>query len=217
MIKGPCLHQLPIMYSMNATKINMDETVIRNPLSVVREKQGTEAIGEGLWQGSRGLFQQALLCFVTDDGQRTRTTFFIFILYTWTMPLLRGHHLVCLHFFKGQGYDEAFIKNLEKTLHTAENEDVTVSPGADDVCAACPRLKGGRCEYSDNADEEISEMDMNALSLLSLSVSDSIRWNKLLEYIPGIFPEWYSLYCIECEWKGACENNTFFQELLKAK
>ncbi|MDH4028302.1 MAG: DUF1284 domain-containing protein [Nitrospirota bacterium] len=133
------------------------------------------------------------------------------------MPLLRGHHLVCLHFFKGQGYDEAFIKNLEKTLHAAENEDVTVSQGADDVCAACPDLKDGRCGHPDNAEEDILEMDANALSLLSLSVSDSISWNKLLEYIPGIFPEWYSLCCIECEWKEACENNPFFQELLKGK
>ena len=126
------------------------------------------------------------------------------------MPTLRGHHLVCLHFFDGEGYDEAFIKNIEDTLRLAEEEDVEISSGADDVCAACLHLKQGRCMQSDSADEAIHEMDAKALVFLGLSVSDKVGWKALQNKVPGIFPQWHSLYCTNCDWRGACEKNRVF-------
>ena len=131
------------------------------------------------------------------------------------MPILRGHHLVCLHFFDGEGYDAAFIKNLEDTLRRAEWEDVEISSGADDVCAACLHLKEGRCMQADNADEAVSKMDAKALALLGLSVADKVRWNAIQDKVPEIFPQWYLLYCKECDWRGVCEKDSFFQRLVK--
>ena len=125
------------------------------------------------------------------------------------MLLLRGHHLICLHFFDGEGYDDAFIKNLEATLRSAEEEDVEITSGADDVCAACLHLKEGRCMQSENVDDEISEMDAKALKLLGLSISDRISWNALQNKVPAIFPEWYSLYCIDCDWQKVCKRNGY--------
>jgi len=126
------------------------------------------------------------------------------------MPLLRGHHLICLHFFDGEGYYDAFIKNLEDKLRRAEEEDVDISSGVDDVCAACFHLKQGRCEQSETADEDIREMDAKALTILGLSISDKVSWKALQDRIPRIFPEWYSLYCTDCDWRKACERNDFF-------
>ena len=131
------------------------------------------------------------------------------------MPLLRGHHLVCLHFFDGEGYDDAFIANLKDTLRSADEGDVSISSEADDVCSACLHLKEGRCEQSESADEEIRAMDAKALKLLGLSVSDSVGWNMLQDKIPEIFSGWYSIYCTGCGWRRACEKNSFFQGLLK--
>ena len=131
------------------------------------------------------------------------------------MSLLRGHHLICLHFFDGEGYDDAFIKNLEDTLRSAEDEDVEISSGADNVCAACLHLKEGRCMQTENADEAIREMDARALALLGLSMPGRVRWNVLQNKIPGIFPEWYLLYCTDCDWRGVCEKNDLFRGLLK--
>ena len=131
------------------------------------------------------------------------------------MPKLRGHHLICLHFFDGEGYDDAFIKNLQETLRRAEDADVEIAPAADDVCAACYHFKEGRCMQSDNADEAIREMDAKSLELLGLSVSDRVSWKVLKDKIPGIFPEWYSLYCADCDWRDVCEKKAFFMELSK--
>lgn len=129
------------------------------------------------------------------------------------MPLLRGHHLICLHFFNGEGYDEAFIKNLRHTLSRAEEEMVTVSSGADNVCASCLHLKQNKCQSEENAEESIKEMDAKALALFRLSCNDQIKWDTLKNKIPEIFSEWFSLYCAECNWRGACEKDAVFRKL----
>ena len=57
---------------------------------------------------------------------------------------LRGHHLVCLHFFKGEGYNLEYVENLAYILKRAEAGDgIEVAAGADDVCNTCPSLKEG--------------------------------------------------------------------------
>jgi hypothetical protein len=68
---------------------------------------------------------------------------------------------------------------------------------------------------TDKADEAIREMDAKALALLGLSVSDKVGWNVLQNKISAIFPEWHSLYCTDCDWRGVCEKNAFFRGLLK--
>ncbi len=56
-------------------------------------------------------------------------------------------------------------------------------------------------------------MDSKALELLGLSPGSRIRWQTLRERIPEIFPVWFSLYCTECDWRGACEKDKLFREL----
>lgn len=125
-------------------------------------------------------------------------------MYTLSMTLLRGHHLVCLHFFHGDGYDDAFTENLGTVLARAEDEDIHITSGADDVCTSCPHLREGRCQYTENADASIREMDNMALALLNLSASGRAGWASLRDAVRGIFPQWQSLYCSECDWRGAC-------------
>ncbi len=129
------------------------------------------------------------------------------------MPALRGHHLICLHFFNGAGYDEAFIDNLRHTLSRAEKEVITVSSCADNVCKSCLNLKQNKCRYEENAEESIQEMDAKALALLGLSCNDQVKWDTLKSSIPEIFPKWFSLYCKECNWRAACEKDAFFWKL----
>jgi len=95
------------------------------------------------------------------------------------MMKLRGHHLICLHFYDGEGYDEPFIENLEEVIEAVKREGVVVAEGADDVCSPCPHRTEDRCTYSRAADREIREMDQRALSLLELGEGGRAEWKAL--------------------------------------
>lgn len=101
---------------------------------------------------------------------------------------LRGHHLICLHFFSGEGYDTSFIKNLRDVLKRAEDEEIEIISTADNICTKCPYLKDYKCIYAEKADEEIREMDETALKLLNLRVGQKIKWQDLKNLIIDIFP-----------------------------
>jgi hypothetical protein len=119
--------------------------------------------------------------------------------------LLRGHHLICLHFFRGEGYDRRFIENLSSIVSEAEGgESVTVVEGPDDVCAACPYLKDGGCGHEGDSEGAIMAMDADALRLLDARMGDDVSWLSIKRKLEGIMPEWKKLYCRDCAWLKAC-------------
>ena len=128
-------------------------------------------------------------------------------------PTLRGHHLICLHFYNGEGYDREFIQNLNAVMRQVEAAGVEVSPGADKVCKSCPHLKDNTCSYSERAEEEIREMDEKALTLLNLTPGTKVEWNGIRELLPEIFSEWHTAYCKTCDWRSACEKNPLYRTL----
>ncbi len=130
---------------------------------------------------------------------------------------LRGHHLICLHFFNGEGYNEEFINNLKSTLRSAAADGIKVTSGVDDICGSCPYQKDTYCRHTDNADNEICAMDRTALKLLHVSPGDRVTWEDILRALPKIFPEWYHSNCTECDWKGACENSALFEEMKRSE
>jgi hypothetical protein len=118
---------------------------------------------------------------------------------------LRGHHLICLHFFKGEGYNSQFLANLKNLLGRVKaGEEVEICSGADDVCKRCPYLRDGRCHYDSGAEDEIREMDRRALRLLRFYVHDKVKWQDIREKIPEILHEWSKDYCKDCEWRKVC-------------
>jgi uncharacterized protein len=131
---------------------------------------------------------------------------------------LRGHHLICLHFFSGEGFQPEFIKNLRETIKKAEaGEAVCACPGPDDICNRCPYLKAELCLYNKEADEEIRTMDKAAQEFLNTKSGEEITWQELKEKIPGIFPSWSGQYCCGCDWKRVCDKNREFSLLMKEK
>ncbi|MBI5212037.1 MAG: DUF1284 domain-containing protein [Nitrospirae bacterium] len=129
------------------------------------------------------------------------------------MLTLRGHHLICLHFFSGEGYDVLFIENLRDGIKRAESEEIEVVSGDDNICAKCSYLKGHKCMHDEKADGEIREMDDTALKLLNLSAGQRVKWQAVKERIPGIFHEWHNKYCDDCDWKQACEKSDLYREM----
>jgi hypothetical protein len=129
------------------------------------------------------------------------------------MAKLRGHHLVCLHFYEGEGYDRPFIDSLENVIEEIETVGVEVAAGADDVCGPCPHRTGTACTMSATADREIREMDARALALLDLPVGHKTGWDVLRDAVAAVFPAWYESYCFACNWRRACEKKDFFRQL----
>ena len=122
------------------------------------------------------------------------------------MIKLRGHHLICLHFFKGEGYDHEFVANLRKILKKLKaGEKVKVHSGPDDVCTKCPYLKGEICLYNKDAEVEIKEMDRMAIRLLGLKTKESVNYLDIGEKVLEILHIWAREYCKECDWRRVCE------------
>ena len=126
---------------------------------------------------------------------------------------LRGHHLICLHFFHGEGYNTEYIENLSNVLKIATYNEIEICDGMDDVCRKCPYMKDEKCSYKEHADEEIKEMDEKAMRLLNLNKEMQTKWHKIKEGLPGIFKEWSQSYCIYCGWREACEKDDFYKKL----
>jgi hypothetical protein len=129
------------------------------------------------------------------------------------MARLRGHHLVCLHFYDGEGYDEPFIRNLEKVLAEVGKEGAEVVEGTDDICSLCLHRHGDHCTHGAAADREIREMDRKALALLTLAPGDRADWEATRETVVANFREWYAAHCFACSWRPVCEKNLLFRQL----
>ena len=127
---------------------------------------------------------------------------------------LRGHHLICLHFFRGEGYSPEYVQNLREILSGAEEGmKVEVSSGADDICRVCPNLAGELCSYSKGAEAEIRGMDDTALSLIGAERGGSVFWTDIAGKLPALLPEWSRKYCKECYWRNVCMNVEEFRKL----
>lgn len=131
---------------------------------------------------------------------------------------LRGHHLICLHFFNGEGYLPDFVTNLRNVIERAKaGEQIEVCEGADDVCSACPSLQEQRCLYSEDSEEENREMDRAAIELLRIRSHMKISWPEMTERIPEIFASWTGKFCWGCDWLAVCRNTSGFTLLLNEK
>lgn len=117
--------------------------------------------------------------------------------------LLRGHHLICLNFFRGEGYSKEFIENLYAVI---KKEKIEIVTGADEVCRKCPYLKEGKCRSSDYTDEKIHLQDREALRLLGFKPGMTVSWKILASKLPEIIDEWKAEFCLNCGYRKVCFN-----------
>lgn len=117
---------------------------------------------------------------------------------------LRGHHLLCLHGFRGFGYSPEFVSNMlqvrDRLLDSPETEvEVTISP--DDICATCPHLSNARCAKRDEESESrIGTKDAAILSRLSLSPGDRMSAREVFALTEERFRDGIDDVCSSCRW-----------------
>jgi hypothetical protein len=114
---------------------------------------------------------------------------------------LRGHHLICLNFFRGEGYSEDFIKNIYTII---KKEELYIVKGPDEVCARCPYLENNKCSSNEYTDEKILLQDKVALRLLELEAGKTVDWKTINVKLPGIMEEWKVRFCQDCGYLKVC-------------
>lgn len=113
--------------------------------------------------------------------------------------------MVCLHFYRGEGYSPDYVEHLWKVVKRAEDgEKVEIISGADDICQACPYLKEERCGHKEEADEEIRELDQTALDFLAVNPGDQVSWQYLQEKVMAAPKSWLDSFCAGCDWFDLC-------------
>ncbi len=121
------------------------------------------------------------------------------------MIRLRGHHLICLNFYSGEGYSREFVLNLEEVMHRArKGETILIVSGADDICRACPTLRGDECVSTEGADAEIRKMDAKALDFLGVKTGSKVYWEEVAQKVLKAPAEWLLSFCEGCGWRDAC-------------
>ena len=117
---------------------------------------------------------------------------------------LRPHHALCVGFFQGKGYSEAFVENMASVIGALRASDplLTLRSAADPLCGSCPHNRGGVCESAD----KVARYDAAVLQLLGLRDGAALRRSELSARVrerilaPGRLGE----VCGDCQWYEIC-------------
>ncbi len=117
---------------------------------------------------------------------------------------IRPHHGLCSGFFCGKGYSEEFTENMKAVLDRLNggNAMVTLTVGADVICAGCPHNKNGMCETA----EKVRRYDTAVLKMCGLSAGETVPWQDFRALVREkiIAADRLSEVCGDCVWFGLC-------------
>ncbi len=119
---------------------------------------------------------------------------------------LRPHHGLCLHFFRGAGYSDAFVQNMAAIQHAlAQNPAIQLVAGADQVCAACHHRVG---QTGCDAQQKVARYDAAVLALCQCQVGDVLAWDDFFAKVQGRILRENRLgeICSDCEWYAICSS-----------
>ena len=120
---------------------------------------------------------------------------------------LRPHHLLCISFFKGKGYNDEFVSNMTSIVSALkENKDTLISlvSGKDDLCAHCPNNQNGIC----TAEDKSSRYDQ--LTLTALGIDTNSHSQILYSTLRALADERIincgkrESICGDCQWTDLC-------------
>jgi len=113
--------------------------------------------------------------------------------------VLRPHHGLCLGFFRGEGYDGAFTRNMTGVLASlTPDTPVCLTVGHDVLCAACPN-RGDGCPNA-------AAYDRRVLALCGLRAGQRLSWGRLRQSAEEniLSPGRLARVCGDCQWAALC-------------
>lgn len=116
---------------------------------------------------------------------------------------LRPHHGMCMAYFVGRGYSDAFSAHMAALLEElAPEAPIRLTTGTDAVCGPCPNNSGGLCSKP----ELVAAYDRSVLTLCGLEDGYILSFGSFTQLVqerilaPGIRPA----ICGGCQWNGIC-------------
>jgi len=123
------------------------------------------------------------------------------------MLYLRPHHLLCLLFYEGKGYDEAFVKNMDLIIaHLQQHQTVQIllTDGADSICSCCPnQMKNEQC----SSNQKVKRLDKEVIHTFALKTGEYYNYHHITNVIhQALNEDNFKKICSECEWykQGIC-------------
>ncbi len=120
---------------------------------------------------------------------------------------LRGHHLLCLLAFSGDGYSQAFIERFAKLARVYRNPKslIEVLVSADDACAACPHGSPDGCRSAiDGPEQAVKNLDRSVLDMLGIEPGVHLA-RDLHQRLAKAGNEAIHATCKACSWYGKTE------------
>lgn len=125
------------------------------------------------------------------------------------MLIIRPHHINCLFFFKGLGYNYDFtsnMNNIKNTLIKDNNVKIKLVSQCDMICSHCPSKSLGVCLFED----KVRLLDNNTLKEYKLNINTEYDFSYIIEniYKKYDYKKFFNI-CNTCEWfkKGVCSIN----------
>lgn len=126
--------------------------------------------------------------------------------------ILRGHHLLCVHGFRGMGYSPEFVDRMAEIVKEVRNVNmdpsIKVVAAFDDACMACPHRGNTRCEANEGSHEHVLSMDEKVIRHLGLEKDKSYSKSLLVELTAAkVNPDDLDYLCEGCSWLsyGLCK------------
>ena len=126
--------------------------------------------------------------------------------------ILRGHHLLCVHGFKGMGYSPEFITRMTEIVNDIRDQEkdfmIRVVAAFDDACMACPHRGKTGCEAAEGSNDHVLSMDEKVIRHLGLEPGKAYKKSELLALTAEkVEPGNLDHLCAGCSWLryGVCK------------
>lgn len=125
---------------------------------------------------------------------------------------LRGHHLLCVHGFRGMGYSPEFVRKMESIVKDirdpAQDFYIKVAAAFDDACMSCPHRGIEICEASEGSNVHVLSMDGKIIRHLGLEPGKKYLKSHLVKLTAEkVQPDDLDYLCRGCSWLpyGVCK------------
>ena len=116
---------------------------------------------------------------------------------------VRAHHGLCIQFFEGKGYSEAFTRHMSQVIKTLEkNPEIELAASEDEICSCCPNYGEKACETS----EKVTAYDRKVLEFTGTVSGQKLSWQEFVKRVEEniIGADRMSEVCGDCGWAEIC-------------